>query len=87
MSLNLSLLGDNLLFRGSLFQSSGSERRMFGSHMLLSGIFWVAAGRQRMSGGFLLERSVAVDHKDKMVLVHSELCSSEGALWIKCGIP
>ena len=54
---------------------------MHGSHMLLSGIFWVfAAGRQRMSGDFLLERSVAVDQIDKRVQVHSELCKSEGAL-------
>ena len=53
---------------------------MCGSHMLLSRIFWVVAGKQRMSEGFLLERSVAVDQVNQRVLVRSELCRLEGAL-------
>ena len=53
---------------------------MRGSNMLQGLIFWVAAGRQRMIGDSLLERSVAVDQIDKRVFVHSELCRSEGAL-------
>ena len=40
---------------------------------MLSRIIWVAAGRQRMSGGFLLEHIVVLDQIDKRVPVHSEL--------------
>ena len=45
---------------------------------MLSRIFQVAAGRQRMSGGFLLEHIVVVDQTDKTVTVHSEIYRLEG---------
>ena len=70
-TLNLSVFGLGLIFRGSLFQSSGAETENAHEPYV--------AGRQ-MSGDFLLERSVAVDQIDKRVQVRSELCKSEGAL-------
>ena len=39
-----------------------------------------------MSGGFLLERIVAVDKIDKRVLVHAELYRLGGVFYIGCAI-
>ena len=76
-----NLLEESLIFSGTHVVCSRVVvmiQRMRGSHMMLSRIFLIAAGRQRMGGVFLLERIVVVDQTDKTVPVHSEFYRLEG---------